>query len=79
MSTILPAATLGGVRFVNRSGARSMRPAAYFAGTLILLGLYVAVAAVFTFSPTWIGLGILAISAMAAVALMAGGRQLPTR
>ena len=56
-----------------------MRPAAYFAATIILLGLYVAVAAVFAFSPSWIGLGILGISAMAAVALMAGGRQLPTR
>lgn len=56
-----------------------MRPAAYFAATTILLGLYVAIAAVFAFSPTFIGLGILAISAMAAVALVAGGRQLPTR
>lgn len=56
-----------------------MRPAAYFAATVILLGLYVAVAAVFTFSPTVIGLGILAISAMAAVALVAGERQVPTR
>ena len=56
-----------------------MRPAAYFAATLILLGLYVAIAAVLAFSPTVLGIGILAISAMAAVALVAGGRQLPTR
>lgn len=56
-----------------------MRPAAYFAATMILLGLYVAVAAVFAFSPAVIGLGILSISAMAAVALVAGDRQLPTR
>ncbi len=56
-----------------------MRPAAYFAGTVIALGLYVAVAAVFAFTPTWIGVGVLAISAVAAVALVAGDRQLPAR
>ena len=56
-----------------------MRQAAYVAATMILLGLYVAVAAVFAFSPTWIGLGILAISAIAAVALTTGGRPLPMR
>lgn len=56
-----------------------MRPAAYFAGTLMLLGLYVAVAAVFAFTPMAIGIGILAISAMAAVALVAGEQQLPAR
>ncbi len=56
-----------------------MRPAAYFAATIVLLGLYVAVAAVFAFTPAIIGLGILAISAMAAVSLVAGGRQLPSR
>ena len=56
-----------------------MRPAAYFAATIIALGLYVAAAAVFAFTPTWIGLGILAISAIAAVVMVAGDRQLPTR
>jgi hypothetical protein len=56
-----------------------MRPAAYFAATMILLGLYVAVAAVFAFTPAAIGLGILGISAMAAVSLVVGERQLPTR
>jgi hypothetical protein len=67
--------------FVNvlSPGVRSMRPAAYFAATTILLGLYVAVAAVFAFTPGAIGVGILAISAMAAVSLVAGDRQLPTR
>jgi hypothetical protein len=74
-----PPATLCGITFVTRSGARSMRPAAYFAATTILLGLYVAVAAVFAFTPTVIGIGVLAISAMAAVALMAGGREPQTR
>ena len=56
-----------------------MRPAAYFAATMVMLGLYVAAAAVFSFSTAVIGLGILAISAIAAVALVAGGRELPTR
>ena len=56
-----------------------MRPAAYFAATIIALGIYVAAAAVFTFTPAWIGLGILAISAIAAVVMVAGDRQLPTR
>ena len=56
-----------------------MRPAAYFATTIIALGIYVAAAAVFAFTPAWIGLGILAISAIAAVVMVAGDRQLPTR
>ena len=56
-----------------------MRPAAYFAATVIALGLYVAAAAIFAFTPTWIGLGILAISVVAAVVLVVGDRQLPTR
>ena len=56
-----------------------MRPAAYFAATIIALGIYVAAAAVFAFTPAWIGLGMLAISAVAAVVMVAGDRQLPTR
>jgi hypothetical protein len=55
-----------------------MRPATYFAGTIIALGIYVAAAAVLAFTPVWIGLGMLAISAIAAVMLVAGDRQLPT-
>jgi hypothetical protein len=79
MPALASPATLCGITVVTRSGARPMRPAAYFAATMILLGLYVAVAAVFAFTPTVIGLGVLAISAMAAVALMAGGREVQTR
>lgn len=56
-----------------------MRPAAYFAGTVIALGLFLAAAAVFALAPAWIGVGTLAISAVAAVALVAGDRQLPAR
>lgn len=52
-----------------------MRPAAYFAGTVIVLGIYLAAAAVFAFTPAWVGIGVLAISAIAAVVLVAGERQ----
>ena len=49
-----------------------MRSAAYLAGTIIAIGLYLAVSAAFSFTPTWIGLGMLAISAVAAIAHVAG-------
>jgi hypothetical protein len=48
-----------------------MRAAAFFAAALVASGLYLAVAAALTFSPTLIGLGILVIAAVAAVALVA--------
>jgi hypothetical protein len=56
-----------------------MRPAAFFAGTLIALGVFIALAAVFAVSPAGIGVGILVISAIAAVSLVVGERQLPAR
>ena len=56
-----------------------MRPAAFFAATLVALGLYVAVAAAFAFTPAWIGIGALAISAVSAVTLVAGERSMPAR
>lgn len=49
-----------------------MRSAAYLAATIIAIGVYLAVSAAFAFTPTWIGLGLLAISAVAAVAHVAG-------
>lgn len=48
-----------------------MRAAAFFATSLVAIGLYLAVAAAFGFTPTWIGLGTLAIAAVAAVGLVA--------
>lgn len=48
-----------------------MRAAAFFAASLVAIGLYLAIAAAFAFAPTWIGLGMLAISAVAAVGLVA--------
>lgn len=51
-----------------------MRAAAFFAASLVAIGLYLAIAAAFAFTPTWIGLGILAIAAGAAVGLVATTR-----
>ena len=48
-----------------------MRAAAFFAASLVAIGLYLAVAAAFAFTPTWIGLGMLVISAVASVGLVA--------
>ena len=47
-----------------------MRAAALLAGAIIAVGIYLAIAASFAFSPTWIALGMLAIAATVAVALV---------
>jgi hypothetical protein len=48
-----------------------MRAAAVFSASLVVVGLYLAIAAAFAFTPTWIGLGILAIASLAAIGLVA--------
>ena len=48
-----------------------MRAAAFFAASLVAIGLYLAIAAAFAFTPTWIGVGMLVIAAVAAVGLVA--------
>ena len=48
-----------------------MRAAAFFAASLVAIGLYLAVAAAFAFTPTWIGVGMLVIAAVASVGLVA--------
>jgi hypothetical protein len=50
-----------------------MRAATHLAATMIAIGLYLAVAAVASFTPAWIGLGILGIASVAAISLVAGG------
>jgi hypothetical protein len=56
-----------------------MRAAAFLAASLVAIGLYLAIAAAFAFSPTWIGVGMLAIAAIAAVGLVAtSGRSSST-
>ena len=56
-----------------------MRAAAFFAASLVAIGLYLAVAAAFAFTPTWIGLGMLAIAALSAVGLVATSRGATSR
>jgi len=47
-----------------------MRTAAFFAATVIVVGIYLALAAALAFSPTWIALGMLAITATAGIGLV---------
>ena len=47
-----------------------MRAAAFIAAAIIVLGVYLAIAATLAFSPSWIALGMLAIAATVAVALV---------
>lgn len=49
--------------------------AATFVASIIAIGGYLAVAAAFHFSPTWIGLGMLAISLVAAVTMVLTDRS----
>jgi hypothetical protein len=72
-------ARLEGIQSVVRTGAQTMRAAAFLAASLVAIGLYLAIAAAFAFSPTWIGVGMLAIAAIAAVGLVAtSGRSSST-
>jgi hypothetical protein len=48
-----------------------MRAAALSAGAIIAVGIFLGIAATFAFSPTWIGIGILAIGVLAAIGIMA--------
>jgi hypothetical protein len=54
-----------------------MRAAAVLAVTIIVLGLYLALAAGLAMSASWIGIGMLAIGAAGAVGVMATSRQVP--
>ena len=47
-----------------------MRAAAFLAATVVAIGVYLAIAAVFAFSPAVIGLGSLLIGVGGAVAMM---------
>jgi hypothetical protein len=51
-----------------------MRAAAVLAVTVIVLGLYLALAAGLAMSASWIGIGMLAIAALGAVGVMASSR-----
>jgi hypothetical protein len=47
-----------------------MRAAAFVAGAVIAVGIYLAIAATFAFAPTWIALGMLAITATVGTSLV---------
>lgn len=48
--------------------------AAYIPATIIAVGLYLAVAAAFAFTPTWVALGVLAISLGGAIGMVLAER-----
>ena len=47
-----------------------MRAAAVVAGTIVVLGIYLAIAAAMAFTATWIGIGMLAISTLGSIGVM---------
>lgn len=51
-----------------------MRAAAYLAGSIVAIGIYLAIAAALAFTTAWIAVGALAIATGGAVGTMAGGR-----
>jgi len=55
-----------------------MRAAAYLAGSIVVIGVYLSVAAALAFTTAWIAVGALAIAASAALAVMSGGRRRTT-
>jgi hypothetical protein len=55
-----------------------MRAAAFAAGSLVAIGAYLSIAAAFAFTSVAIGLGVLGISLVAAVAFVAGDVRRPT-
>ena len=52
-----------------------MRAVAAIAASVVIIGAYLAVAAVFAFSPTWIALGVFAIALGGAVAVVITDRR----
>jgi hypothetical protein len=54
-----------------------MRAAAVLAATVLVLGLFLAIAAGFSMTPSWIGIGMLAISAAGAIAVTVGSTPIP--
>lgn len=55
---------------IHQSQLELVVRAATFVVSIIAVGAYLAVAAAFAFSPMWIGLGVLAISLLAAVTMV---------
>lgn len=51
--------------------------AAVFSASFVSVGLFLALAAAFAFSPTWIGLGVLAIALVGAVIMVVADAREP--
>ena len=49
-----------------------MRAAAFLAAAIIAAGIYLAIASMLNLSPSWLGIGTLAIALLAAIGVMAG-------
>lgn len=68
MPAVARRATLSGSNCMQQE----LRPvrAAILAASIVGVGLYLGLAAAFAFSPTWIGLGVLAIALIGAVLMV---------
>ena len=51
-----------------------MRAAAYLAGSIVAIGIYLIVAAALAFASAWIAIGVLAVATGGALGAMAGDR-----
>jgi hypothetical protein len=49
-----------------------MRAAAFLSAAIIAAGIYLAIASTLNLSPSWMGIGTLAIAVLAAVGVMTG-------
>ena len=67
--------TLHGLTHVRPLQEEHMRAAAYAAGALVAVGAYLAIATVFAFGAAAIGIGVLLIALVTAVAIVLGDRQ----
>lgn len=52
-----------------------MRAAAYLAGSIVAIGVYLIIAAALALTTAWIAIGALAIATGGALGVMAGGRR----
>ena len=52
-----------------------MRAAAYLAGSIVMIGIFLVIAAALALTTAWIAIGALAIATGGALSVMAGGRR----
>ena len=63
------AATLRGINHIAQQELIAVR-AAIASASIVTIGLFLGLAAAFAFTPTWIGLGMLAIALVAALTMV---------